>query len=68
MLIWIPVQCMRCVRYYSKLHHIKQKDEDALVAMMKEMEITFLIPIGHVFIDQKDVYTEMHTNKMSVMF
>ena len=56
----------RCVGYYSKLHHVDQKDEDALVAMMKEMEIAFDSD-GHVFINQEDVSTEIRQNDISMM-
>lgn len=56
----------RCVGYYSKLHHVDQSDEDALVAMMKEMEIAFDSD-GHVFINQEDVSTEIRQNDISMM-
>lgn len=56
----------RCVGYYSKLHHVDQNDEAALVAMMKEMEIAFDSD-GHVFINQEDVSAEIRQNDISMM-
>ena len=62
MLIWIPVQCIAVWAITCKLHHVDQKDEDALVAMMKEMEIAFDSD-GHVFINQEDVSTKASSKR-----
>lgn len=56
----------RCAAYASKLQGIDATDEAGLVYMLDHMQISF-DSHGHVFIDGKDVSTQIRENEISML-